>query len=471
MGMNLGFITILIPQLLDDVNEVVKVKNEDITWIGSIASITSCIGSAGSGVISRVLGRKRTMLILTIPLIIFWIIHYFANKVWHILFALGGNGLCVGLFGAAAFAYVVEITEPQNRGTLAATDAFSLSSGVIFELLIGASLSWRTCAIISSVIPVISFCSLWFLPESPYWLISNNEVEKASESLIWYRGWADTESVENEFQSIYTDYQRNDKILKKAQKLTIQLIKEKFNFYVKSFIIPFVLVNFLFVLSNFYGGLTAQTYSVLIFSTLNVPINKYVANLLLGVMGLLGCGFSIVFVKYLGKRKSALASLLGVILCDIFIGLYAITHDVKVLQLHDAQNLSTDNVNEDRWIPLILFLTLMFIGSCGVSGLPWLLVGEVFPYETRDLGCALSIAMTYSISFLANKLYLDMISSLTFYGVYWFYAGFSFMGFIVVLLAIPETEGLTLQEISDHFTGRSKLKVTGTEHSDSVVGI
>ncbi|KAF5288907.1 hypothetical protein FQA39_LY03786 [Lamprigera yunnana] len=457
IGMNIGFIPILIPQLVINSQEPFEVNDEEVSWISSITFLTSCVGSVVSGILSHSYGRRRVMTIITIPFFISWLIHYFSNKVWHIFFALAGNGICCGLTGAAAFSYVAEITQPHVRGMLAATSTLTIVTGILLEFFIGTFLSWRTAALVSSGVPVVAFCLMWFLPESPHWLLSKDRTEEARKSLAWFRGWGSTDSVETEFQKMYNDYKATQNNTKDVEKLkAIQVLKEKCrHLMTKSFFFPLILVSYLYILACFTGGYTSQTYSVLIFSTLNVPIDKYYANLLMGVVELLGCVLSIIFVKYFGKRKMGMGSLIGLIICNIFIGVYTCIQNIKLLEVHD---LSPEDIEGHTWIPLILLLSLAFSAHCGVKTLPWILVGEVFSFETRGLGVGLCIGMSSCAIFLTNKVFLQMIWSLTFYGVYWFYACFGVIGLIVIYLTVPETEGRTLQEITDHFAGRQRIK-------------
>ncbi|KAK4880576.1 hypothetical protein RN001_008722 [Aquatica leii] len=456
-GMTIGFITILIPRIVgNDPNEHFSLTPEQISWIGSSLSISSFIGSLGSGFISQPLGRKRVMILTTIPFFLAWIIHRFATEIWHLFFALSLNGICGGLVGGSVFSYVAEISQPHVRGMLSATSSVTIVFGVSVEIYLGTFLPWRTAALFSAIVPIIAFCLLWFLPESPQWLLSKHRDEEAKKSLAWFRGWTTTDSVEKEFQQIKDNSKKKQIQSNSVKKLT--KTKKLQVFLSKSFLFPLCLISFIYALGNFTGGLTLQTYSVLIFATLDVPINKYYATVLMGSFELIGCLLSIVLVRCLGKRKMGLFSLFAVILCDIFIGVYAFMNNINKLNYKtDFENISLDSISGHQWIPLFLLLSISFVGHCGLKGLPWILVGEVFSYETRSFGCGLCTAVFFITAFLANKVFLDMVNGLSFPGVYWFYAGVGCVGFIIIYMAVPETEGKTLQEINDHFAGRNKL--------------
>lgn len=78
---------------------------------------------------------------------------------------------------------------------LAASGSTFLILGVFTQFLMGTLMTWRTIAACSTAIPVISIILLFFVPESPYWLIKKRRFEKARQSIAWLRGWVHVDSV------------------------------------------------------------------------------------------------------------------------------------------------------------------------------------------------------------------------------------------------------------------------------------
>lgn len=133
----------------------------------------------------------------------------------------------------------------------------------------------------------------------------------------------------------------------------------------------------------------------------------------------------------------------------------------SITNLTDSNNMMLDESeiqhNEYSWIPLTLLLGSAILSHCGIRLLPWILVGEVFPGEVRSVASGLSGGLGYIFGFLANKLFLTMIETLTLPGTFWFYSGVSIVGCLILYLILPETEGRTLIEIEAHFNGTKKL--------------
>lgn len=91
--------------------------------------------------------------------------------------------------------YVAEVTEANIRGILSGTGSLFIIIGVTIQFLLGTFLYWRDVALYSMIFPAISFFLLFFVPESPYWLITKNRFEDAKKSLAWLRGWQKSEKV------------------------------------------------------------------------------------------------------------------------------------------------------------------------------------------------------------------------------------------------------------------------------------
>jgi hypothetical protein len=219
----------------------------------------------------------------------------------------------------------------------------------------------------------------------------------------------------------------------------------------KNFLWPYSLVSFAFFLGHFSGMTTLQTYAVKIFSTLNAPIDKYYATIFLGVAEVLGCILSACLVHYVGKRVMNFLSLIGCGSCFFSAALYAHSLDVKYLETAARAS------DAGTWIPTTLLIGAAFFTHSGIRILPWMLIGEVYSNETRATASGLSGGLSYIFGFISNKIFLKMVAFMTLPGTFWFYSGSCFGGAVILYFVLPETEGKTLFEITEHFAGRDKI--------------
>ncbi|KAF5284556.1 hypothetical protein FQR65_LT02382 [Abscondita terminalis] len=452
MGMSLAHITIMIPALAND--PMFMINKEEASWIGSINFVTILVGAASSGFLTQKLGRKTCMQLSTIPLMACWINLKFCTHTWQVFVSIIVSGCTFGLTEAPVTSYVAEVTQPHVRGLLAAMNSVTVSIGLVTQFTLRSFLSWRNAAAVSSVVPLMTCILLFFVPESPHWLIMHNRLVDGQKSLAWLRGWATPEITKAEFEEMCHNHKVNTEVAQEDKtKTRFPNMKMCFR---KSFCWPFSIMFLVCFVAGFSGYLSLQTYAVNVFATFKVPINQYYATVILSVSQFTGCVLFIALIKYLGKRMVIFISLSGCAVFSCSLGLYAYIHNAKYLIFREADEIvkTTDTFN---WLPLVLLPLLAVFYSLGIKGVQWVLMGEVFSHETRAIGCGLIGAISSGCIFIANKTYWKITDYLTFPVVLWINTLINVIGIISLYFLLPETEGKTLEECSNHFLGISKL--------------
>lgn len=130
------------------------------------------LGSLASGPLSQCLGRRKTMMIATVPFVIVWLLFHYAWNSTMLFVALTMTGLTGGLLEAPVLTYVAEVTQPHLRGMLSATSTMAVIFGVFTQMLTGSLVGWRTVVLVNLAYPILCFLSLSMVPESPTWLAS-----------------------------------------------------------------------------------------------------------------------------------------------------------------------------------------------------------------------------------------------------------------------------------------------------------
>lgn len=97
--------------------------------------------------------------------------------------------------------YIGEIAEPKVRGMLGSSCSVMWIVGFLVINIIGSYLSITMTAIVSSILPVISFFTFMWMPESPYFLLMQNKTEEAKKSLRKFRKRNDVEEEIERMQS------------------------------------------------------------------------------------------------------------------------------------------------------------------------------------------------------------------------------------------------------------------------------
>ena len=157
--------------------------------IVSIPWISIIIFSIAGGSIAELIGRKPSLILGQLFMILGWVVIYFAN---HFPMALSGRfitGIGIGITIPVLTLHLSEIALVKTRGILSMTNYLCQNLGNIFILMIGNNFSLHV-VIGVSVFPSILFLgSSFFLPESPMWLVKKGHLSRAKDALLKLRGY------------------------------------------------------------------------------------------------------------------------------------------------------------------------------------------------------------------------------------------------------------------------------------------
>lgn len=104
--------------------------------------------------------------------------------------------------------YIGEIADAHVRGMLGSLCSVMWIVGFLVINIIGSYLSIKMTAIVSSILPVLAFSTFIFMPESPYQLLMNNNMEDAKKSLRKFR---QREDVDEEIERMSTNIHSSNK--------------------------------------------------------------------------------------------------------------------------------------------------------------------------------------------------------------------------------------------------------------------
>ncbi|KAK6638793.1 hypothetical protein RUM43_007062 [Polyplax serrata] len=399
LGMVLALPTIVIPELLKS-SDGLKFTEEQASWFGSLAFIFQPLGSAFSGLTFEPVGRRMTMLYVNGPLFLGWLLMRFGTQVSHLYIAEIIMGTSIGLMDAPHITYLGEITQPKWRGILISYAELCVAFGFCIVYFLGSVTDWKTVSSVCCTIPIISVLFISQLPESPIWLLSKGKRDAALKSLAWLRGWVKHQSVQNEFADLRRHYDENkltqnddvkinnrDSLLKKIAKSV------GFNDILrKSVLQPIFLVAVYFGFSHLAGVTNTRPFMVDILNEFGTPLDPVWVTAISSIVGMIGFLVGMVFVPKAGKRFVSIASMLGCALTTGCISLYGFFF----------------RHTKTQFTPILLFVLLNFIWSCGVGQIPWMLISEVFPFRGRGVASGVVAAISYIEAFIFIKTFYSL---------------------------------------------------------------
>lgn len=440
-GLIFGFSAVVIPQLQAPSSSI-PIDEEQSSWVASLASLSTPVGCILGGYLSDKIGRKKTLIVTEIPLILGWAVIALASRIEMIYIGRLLCGLGSGIVGAPARVYTSEVTQPHLRGMLTALSSVALSFGVLMQYTLGAFLDWKMLSAVSCFVPVIAFIGMCMLPETPNYLISHQKPEKARLSLAKLRG-----SSYNLQKEINQLQEFANKINAKKQVSTKELFEA---LLAPSCLKPFMILVVYFMLYQFSGVNTITFYAVEIFQDSGAEMDKYTATIILGTLRFLFTIVGCVALRSCGRRPLSFISGIGCSLTMLGLGTYLYFKEVWA-----SQGIAPMYT----WIPVACIFIFIITCTLGFLVVPWIMIGELYPMKVRGIVGGMTTCMAHIFVFSVVKTYPLLTHAVERHGAFIIYGFISILATIFFYFYLPETKGKTLQEIEDYFSGRiSTLK-------------
>ena len=171
--------------------------------------------------------------------------------------------------------YISETVHPSIRGSLATLPAFMMASGMLMVWIIGYFLTWRMTAYLLTIPPILLTLLILLLPETPYWLIENNDNEAAKKSLQFFRG--QNYDVSEEFNEIQQKHEsKKSQHSKQSWKFTVQRI------FSSAFFKPFSCVGILYIINTWSGFNSLLVYMIDILDETGSNIDPNIGPIVVG---------------------------------------------------------------------------------------------------------------------------------------------------------------------------------------------
>ncbi len=331
------------------------------------------------------------------------------------------GGLAIGAGSVLAPLYIAEIAPARTRGRLVSLNQMAIVVGILLAYLVNWGLSsfgpssWRWMFAAAAVPAVALFVALFFVPESPRWLVEAGRNGEALAVLTKVNG-----------STVAAEELRNieETVAEETGTLT-ELFRQPFRR-------PLFIAVSLAILQQITGINTVLFYGALIFKQQVGQQNASTAifaNVIVGLVNALVTVVALWMIDRAGRRPLLLAS-------------------TGVMALSQA-GLGLAFLSQPPSAPLVLGMMLCCVAAFAIGLGPgfWVLLAEIFP--TRIRGRAMSIAtfFLWCASTLLTMTFLTLTKAFSPTGAFLIYAGFCVLTFAIVWFTVPETKGRSLEQI------------------------
>ncbi|EJT96717.1 general substrate transporter [Dacryopinax primogenitus] len=451
-------------------------------WLVSILELGAWFGVLNTGYIADYLSRKWTIFCAVFVFCIGVIVQITAQQPSSIYGGRFITGMGVGSLSMAVPLYNAELAPPEVRGSLVALQQLAITFGIMISFWIDygtnyiggtgstqSEAAWRLPLALQLVPALILGAGILFMPYSPRWLISKGRDEQALKVLSHMRRLPeDHELVQIEYLEIRTQVIFEQEV---SQEMFPQYqggtLYDGFMLGVRGYLS--LLTNRVYLRRTAVGTITMffqqwtgvnaiLYYAPSIFGALGLTGNtvQLLATGVVGIVMWIATIPAVIWVDDLGRKPVLISGAFLMGACHIIIAILTALFQSD-WGAHGAAGWAA--------CALVWVFAIGFGYSWGPCA--WIIVAEVYPLSIRGKGMSIAASSNWMNNFIVGQVTPTMMSNIT-YGTFLFFGIFSLMGGFYIWFFVPETKGLTLEEIDEAFGDTTGTAVKDEEHQAAI---
>jgi SP family arabinose:H+ symporter-like MFS transporter len=440
-----GYDTAVISGTIAQVTQLFQLDALQQGWYVGCALVGSIVGVLFAGILSDKLGRKLTMVISAVlfstSALGCALSADFAQLVVYRI--IGGVG--IGVVSIVSPLYISELAVAQYRGRLVSLYQLAVTVGFLGAYLVnyqllawaesGTQLSvdwlnkifitevWRGMLGMETLPAILFFIIIFFIPESPRWLIVRGKELKAVNILEKiYNSITEAKSQLNETKSVLTSE-----------------TKSEWSLLMKPGIFKAVIIGVcIAILGQFMGVNAVLYYGPSIFENAGLSGgDSLFYQVLVGLVNTLTTVLALVIIDKVGRKKLVYYGVSGMVVSLILIGLYF---------------LFGDSLGVSSLFLLVFFLFYVFCCAVSICAVVFVLLSEMYPTKVRGLAMSIAGFALWIGTYLIGQLTPWMLQNLTPAGTFFLFAVMCVPYMLIVWKLVPETTGKSLEEIERYWT-------------------
>jgi sugar porter (SP) family MFS transporter len=439
-GFLFGYDTAVISGTISQVGTQFGLDSLASGWYVGCALIGSIAGVLGAGPLSDCIGRKKTMFVAAVLFLICAVGCAFAPDFTTLVIFRIVGGVGIGVVSIVSPLYIAEVSAARYRGTLVLLYQLAITIGFLGAYLVNYGLAvyaqggsvllsdpgmrlifhsevWRAMLGMLVVPAVIFGMLIFFIPESPRWLLLKGREQKslAVLGLIYSR-----EDAVSEMNST------KDAIGKD--------VKADWHLLLRPGIMRAVLIgSAIAILGQFMGVNAVLYYGPTIFEDSGLSQGSSLLNqTLVGVVNFLTTIIAVMIIDRVGRKKLVYWGVSGMIVGLLLIAFYFMKGAVLGIP--------------PVWL-LVFFLFYIFCQAISISAVIFVLLSEMYPIRVRAMAMSISGFSLWVGTYLIGQLTPVMLEGLTPAGTFLLFAAMCVPYMLIVWKLIPETTGKSLEEI------------------------
>jgi MFS transporter, SP family, galactose:H+ symporter len=433
-GMDIGIISGALPLIA----KAFRASDVIQEFVVSAMMLGAALGAISGGWLSHRYGRRVTLLISGVIFVAGAIGCASAESAYTLIGMRVILGIAVGISSYITPIYLSEISPERSRGALISSYQLAIMVGILVAYLIDAGLSysgnWRLMLGSMAPLAAILVVTMFFLPTSPRWLMSKGRDDEALGVMLKLRQ-NDVKVAQAELAAIRLSLQVDGN--------GFTLFRMNKNFRRSTFL--GMLLQFM---QQFTGANVILYYAPKILGLAGIATgsDRMWGTVAIGVLMALATFIAVSQVDRMGRKPLLYIGYAVMGACMLGMGV-----------------LFTVGMGTVFSAGIAIALLIAFVISYAMSAAPviWILCSEIQPLNGRDFGVSCSTVTNWVSNFIVGATFLSLLTTLGTGKTFCMYAALNFLFIVLVYLLLPETKGVTLENIERKLMSGMRLRNIG----------
>ena len=444
-GFLFGYDTAVISGTIKQVTELFQLDTIESGWYVGCALIGSIVGVLCAGVLSDKLGRKRTMILSAVLFSTSAIGCAICTNFNQLVIYRIIGGMGIGVVSIVSPLYISELSVAEYRGRLVSLYQLAVTIGFLGAYLVNFQLLnyslenagtdgsglmhlilidevWRGMLGMETLPALLFFLIIFFIPESPRWLVLRGRDERATDVL----------------KRIYTSMKEVVAQLGETKASLSSQEKSEWAMLMQPGIRKAVVIGAgIAILGQFMGVNAVLYYGPSIFEQAGLSgSDSLLYQVMVGLVNTFTTVLALLIIDKVGRKKLVYYGVSGMIVSLLMIALY--------FSYGAEMGLSS-------LFLLTFFLFYVFCCAVSICAVVFVLLSEMYPTKVRGLAMSIAGFALWIGTYLIGQLTPFMLDNLTPAGTFILFAMMCLPYILIMWKQVPETTGKSLEEIEQYW--------------------
>ncbi len=421
-GLLFGFDTAVISGTINFIQPYFGLSEAGLGWTVSSLLFGCIAGVSLAGKTSDFYGRKKILMLAAFFFIISAVGSALSTNLPVFIAARVIGGIAVGVASILSPMYIAEIAPAKYRGRLVSLNQLAIVIGILVAFFTNYLLvntgenNWRWMLVVMAIPALLLFFGLFFVPESPRWLVAQNREKSAFNVLVKTAG---KNLATRELENIRETLQNSEEAT--YRELLTPRVK------------PILWIGVILAIFQQITGInTIMYYAPKIFAQIGQSNDTaLLQTIAIGATNLIFTIVAMLFIDRFGRKFLMVIGSIGmtVMLAGLSL-LYFMGQATGILVL-----------------TFILGYIAFFAASLGPA--LWVVVSEIFPNRLRSKGMSVALVSLWIAATVIAIVFPIMLDALSGAVTFMIFAFICLINLWYVLRYVPETKGKTLEELEN----------------------